>query len=558
MKAIRSARKIGTKINFLVGMMFIISLVSVTFTCISIFQRLIMDMLETECVNGTNVLSYTLSASSSQTDITQLLDQLKEQMGCEFTIFDGNTRVNTTIIQNGQRAVGTKLSSELSQRLLVEGRSFVGKAPILGIPHLCSYVPIKGADGQVSGVLFAGISMHQATTNLRQSIIITCLTGALFLLSGLTLLYFFIKKSVSDPLNRLTVFARTISSGDLGISSNSKLDAHIHSQDEIGILANTFEHTMELLKGYISEIATVLGTIAKGDLTVWTTMDYIGDFVSIKNSLNEITRSLNSTMRQIMTASEEVSSRSGLVSDGARSLSQGAVQQASSVEELASTISRLSEQVNVNAENARNASLSAVQTGQDIYESDQRMREMLRAMEEINTSSDKIKQIVKTIEDIAFQTNILALNAAVEAARAGEAGKGFAVVADEVRNLASKSSEASKDTVALIEESIQAVAKGTQIADETARMLLEVVEKSKSVSRNIDEISSASHQQAASIHQVTQGVNQISMVIQATSATAEESAATSQELSGQAHLLKNLVAHFQLNDSIGSDTLGYR
>lgn len=182
-------------------------------------------------------------------------------------------------------------------------------------------------------------------------------------------------------------------------------------------------------------------------------------------------------------------------------------------------------------------------------ESSQRMKEMLTAMDDINQGSGEISKIIKTIEDIAFQTNILALNAAVEAARAGEAGKGFAVVADEVRNLAGKSADASKNTSSLIEGSLHAVERGTKIASETALALDEVVNGVEDVSAAINEISAASADQASSARQVTQGIDQISSVVQTNSATAQESAAASEELSGQAQILKNLVGQFKFGST---------
>ena len=199
------------------------------------------------------------------------------------------------------------------------------------------------------------------------------------------------------------------------------------------------------------------------------------------------------------------------------------------------------------ANEAKNFTTSA---GTQMQEANDQMGQMLEAMNEINQRSQEISKIIKTIEDIAFQTNILALNAAVEAARAGAAGKGFAVVADEVRNLAAKSAEASKNTSDLIEASIRAVANGVKLAQDTADQMKVVAESASKTMDCIVEVSELSERQAVAMEQINQNVGQIGSVVAANSATAEESAAASEELSSQAAMLKELVGGFQLNEQM--------
>ena len=370
--------------------------------------------------------------------------------------------------------------------------------------------------------------------------------GLLSGLSVVTVLFaFYIVHSITKPVSEIDNVARKIADGEL----------NDQSKDELGVLAVNFNKTVTRLRdyvNYIDEISSILNEVADGNLLFQLTYDYAGEFAKVKTALEHISDSLNTTLTQINQSSEQVASGSDQVASGSQALSQGATEQASSIEELAATINDISQQVSQNAESAKNASRQASIVGEQITVSNDSMKHMTIAMNEISEKSSQIGKIIKTIEDIAFQTNILALNAAVEAARAGEAGKGFAVVADEVRNLASKSAEASKDTANLIEGSMQAVEKGTQIANSTAEQLSQVVSGAQEIVNTIDDIATASQRQSDSIRQVTTGVDQISSVIQTNSATAEESAAASEELSGQAQILKNLVSKFRLKDSNNS------
>lgn len=541
--------RIGVKIGIAAGIGLLISLGIILILCVSAMKMLTFDILEKDCVKGTNMLAYELSKEGSGNEISDynaFLDDLKEKTGCDYTIFKGNIRTYTTITQNGERAVGTPLAEDIAEKVLEKGESFVGQAKILDIPYVTSYVPTEDDNGNINGLLCASMSTEESTGLLRHTILFSVVIGIVLLAAASISLDIFLKRSVSAPLAKLTNIAHYMEKGELTTALEACHDANIQTRDEVGLLARTFENTISSLKTYVDEISSILEQIASNNLSVSTTIEYIGDFHSVQVSLDNIIRQLNNTLWQIVTSADQVSAGSEQVSSGAQALAQGTTEQASSVEELSATITNISEHVQQTASNAQIANERSSESEAAIAACDRQMQKLISAMNEINRQSEEIGKIIKVIEDISFQTNLLALNAAVEAVRAGTAGKGFAVVADEVRNLANKSSDASKNSAVLIDGSIQAVTAGMKIVDETADTLSNVVSASQEASSVISQITAAAQEQASEISQITQGIDQISSVVHTNSATAEQSAATSQELSGQAQLLQSLVDAFQL------------
>jgi len=510
------------------------------------FRSLATGMLKERCTNGTNILAYILSQTGEGADLDQLLDGLKTRMGCEFTIFEGDTRAYTTVIQDGKRVVGTKLSSSLSSTVLQRGESYVGKATILDEEYLCSYVPTRGDDGKVNGLIFAGISSTEANQQTFMTILMSSLVSIGVIIVCIMIMTPYLKKTVSAPLAEITQVARRLEKGDLGLTSGQEIVINVHSNDEVGDLAQIFRETIHRLRSYIGEISSVLDSISNGDLTNSIQQEYVGDFTSIQHSLDGIEAKLNDTMRQIRTSAEQVAAGSEQVSNSAQSLAQGATQQASSVEELSATVNEIADNAKRTAQATREAGQFVEQAGAQLGISVEYVNQLNTAMEKISTSSEEISKIIAAIENIAFQTNILALNAAVEAARAGSAGKGFAVVADEVRNLANKSDEAAKATKDLIESSIASVNEGSDVVAKVTQSLARTSESAGGVTEKMSIVVEAVENQTASISQVTEGIDQISAVVQTNSATSEECAAASEELSSQASLFKRLVSSFRL------------
>lgn len=315
---------------------------------------------------------------------------------------------------------------------------------------------------------------------------------------------------------------------------------------EIGMLVESIHETKRELKKYINDIDFKLAEMAKGNMDLRIDKSYRGEFLPIQRALDQILNALNASLTKIHVTARQVSEESNRLSSGAQVLSSGTVKQAAAVQELSASIQEISGQVDRTSRDAENARQCFADAAEQLSICDQKMADLTSAIEDISKASNQIGGIIKTIEDISFQTNILALNAAVEAARAGEAGKGFAIVAGEVQNLANKSTASAKDIAELIENSMRLVNYGTTLSADTTEALTAAVSSSHQSTEMIERIADSAMQQAESIRQIGQGMEQISEVVQINASTAEESAMSAEELQNHAEELQESIQQFQL------------
>lgn len=438
---------------------------------------------------------------------------------------------------NDEQKSDSKLSRLAAlERDVMAGNTGFGAYSYGGKDKFMTYAPIKDTNGWG---MYITVIQSEFMNGTYASIIVSIVVIIAFLILA-ALILIALSRSISRPIMEVEQAALQMAKG------NYDIDITYQSSDEAGSLADSMRQMIVTTKGIILDTIRGLGEVSNGNFDIIPKAEYIGVFKGIESAMVKIISGLSDIMAQVKMSTDQVASGSDQVASASQSLAQGATEQASSIQELSASISEVNEQIKNNARSSATANELATVAGAGLVASNEQMQEMIKAMEEISNSSAEISKIIKTIEDIAFQTNILALNAAVEAARAGVAGKGFAVVADEVRNLATKSSEAAKQTNVLIDGSVKSVEHGVKIASETAHSLESVVEGAREMTKLIIEISQASSEQSASISQINLGIEQISAVVQTNSATSEQSAAASEELNSQAKIMQDVVGRFKL------------
>lgn len=471
---------------------------------------------------------------------SEWMENVKSIADCDVTVIHGNVRYTTTLDRS---IIGTTIPADIENTVIKQKDTLSCKQTINGTEYFVSYEPMYDWQNNVVGAYFAG-SEATASNNEFTAVEVTVIVSAVViaLISGI-IFFIYSGKRIVEPIKHVTALAREMQAGDLG---TTKVD-YIFHDDEIGEFAKVLKQTKNDLHEVVDDASGILNSMAGGDFTDTPKVGYPGDFDTIKTNLLKIEEDLGITLSRMNVSSDEVLSGSNQMAEGSQTLADGTTRQASAIEEISATVAEVSSQIANTAQSAAQAGELSKQTQDKVNRQDAEIQSMVAAMNEISDTSREIEKIIKTIEDISFQTNILALNAAVEAARAGDAGKGFAVVADEVRSLANRSSEAAKSTSSLITASIEAVNKGSMIASATADSMKEVKDISLKTADLISDIASASAEQNVSVREITTGIEQISQVIQMNSATAEETAASCEELSGQSKLLKDQVARFRIN-----------
>ena len=469
---------------------------------------------------------------SKRLDKTSTVDEMQHILGRDVIIYQYDQAVFSSTDMAGYGTLAPDIWQTLQRK-----EDYAAKMQLSGHTVMARYVPIEGRNGEVVGALFAARPMEQATWVYTMWAIIVA-ACAIVMVPPISMQIQKLAKAIREVAAQAEVLAR----GDTSVEIPKT------RTDEIGVLQESMNHLVDAMRRQ----AEVIARIAQGDLTgsyrPLSEKDVVG------NSLVTMLDSNNAMIADITMAASQVAGGAGQISNGAQLLAAGSTRQTETISALSMAAQRVHLQAQQTADLASRVNKDVQQTGLLMDESMGYMGKMSHSMQAIKASSNEISQVIKVIDDIAFQTNILALNAAVEAARAGSHGKGFAVVADEVRRLASKSAEAAQETSGLIQKSVEQVNNGAEISNRVNESMGHVVRLAASNSAAINEIYQAALGQREAMNQINAGIEDISQVVQGTSATAQQSAASAQELNAQSALLAQVVGSFRLRADMGRPT----
>jgi methyl-accepting chemotaxis protein len=392
-------------------------------------------------------------------------------------------------------------------------------------------------DGEIESAVNSSVMLSRVTY-----IICVLTILAISILSIIFSVYIskIISKSITEPLTEIEKCAEELSNGNL------HTNLEVRSNDELGNLAHSLRKAVKTLSSYIDDISHSMGEFAKGNFDVQPESEWKGDFEEILDSFMMFEQNMAETVKGLQKVATQVETGAEQVSATSMELAQGATDQASVMQEFTATIETVSEQVSSNAKYAQNISKQVEAVGGEITITTEKMDDMVDAMSEIEKSSQQIRKIIDTINDVATQTNLLALNASIEAARAGESGRGFAVVANQVTALAAQTASAAKESTELIENSITEVTRGMRITEEIAKQQSSVAENTKNIVEDVNKVAETLGAQKDAFVQLNEGVNQINDVVQTNSATSQQCAANSQEMNSQAENLGVLISRFKV------------